>query len=35
MAFLEVKNLGKTFGKSVILRSIDFSMEKGETVAIL
>ena len=35
MAFLEVKNLGKTFGKSVILRSIDFSMEKGETVAII
>ena len=36
MAFLEVKDLWKTFDKStVVLKGINFSMEKGETVAII
>ncbi len=35
MAFLEVKNLKKSFGKTEILKSIDFSLEKGEVLSIL
>ncbi len=35
MAFLEVKNLKKRFGDTSVLHGIDFSMEKGEVVAII
>ena len=36
MAFLEVKDLWKTFDKkTAVLKGINFSMEKGETVAII
>ncbi len=36
MSILQVKNLCKTFDKdTVVLRGIDFSMERGETVAII
>jgi len=35
MAFLEVKNLKKRFGNTDVLHGIDFSMEKGEVVAII
>ena len=35
MAFLEVKNLKKQFGSTKVLHGIDFSMEKGEVVAVI
>ena len=36
MAVLEVRNLKKSFDKdTVVLRGVDFSLEKGETVAII
>ena len=35
MAFLEIKNLKKSFGKTAVLHGIDFSMEKGEVVALI
>ncbi len=35
MAFLEVKNIYKKFGKTEILKGIDFSLEKGEVLAII
>ena len=35
MAFLEVKNIFKRFGKTEVLKGIDFSMEKGEVLAII
>lgn len=35
MAILEVKNLKKTFGKTNVLKGIDFSLEKGEVLAII
>ncbi len=35
MAYLEVKNLKKSFGNTPVLHGIDFSLEKGEVVAIL
>ena len=35
MAFLEVKNLKKRFGSTRVLHGIDFSMEKGEVVAVI
>lgn len=35
MAFLEVKNIHKKFGKTEILKGIDFSLEKGEVLAII
>lgn len=36
MSILQVNNICKTFDKNtVVLRGIDFSMEKGETVAII
>ena len=35
MAVLEVKNIHKSFGKSKILKGIDFSLEKGEVLAII
>jgi polar amino acid transport system ATP-binding protein len=35
MAFLEIKNLKKQFGATRVLHGIDFSMEKGEVVAVI
>jgi polar amino acid transport system ATP-binding protein len=35
MAILEVKNLKKCFGSSVVLNGISFSLEKGESLAII
>ena len=35
MAFLEIKNLKKQFGNTKVLHGIDFSMEKGEVVAVI
>ncbi len=35
MAFLEVKNLKKRFGNTAVLHGINFSMEKGEVVAVI
>ena len=35
MAILEVKNLKKSFGKTSVLKGIDFSLEKGEVLAII
>lgn len=35
MAILEVRNLHKSFGDLEVLKGIDFSMEKGEVLAII
>ena len=36
MSVLEVRNLKKSFDKdTVVLKGVDFSLEKGETVAII
>ena len=35
MAVLEVKNLKKSFGKTEVLKGINFSLEKGEVLAII
>ena len=35
MAILEVSNLWKSFGDTEVLKGIDFSMEKGEIIAII
>lgn len=35
MAILEVKNLKKSFGKTSVLKGIDFSLERGEVLAII
>lgn len=35
MAILEIKNLGKKFGKTEVLKDVSFSMEKGEVVSII
>ncbi len=35
MAILEVKGLTKSFGKTEVLKGVDFSMEKGEVVSII
>ena len=35
MAYLEVKDLKKSFGNTAVLHGIDFTLEKGEVVAIL
>ena len=35
MSVLEVKGLKKSFGKTEVLRGIDFSLEKGEVLAII
>lgn len=35
MAFLEVKNIQKSFGKTEVLKNIGLSLEKGEVLAII
>ncbi|MFA7636182.1 MAG: amino acid ABC transporter ATP-binding protein [Monoglobales bacterium] len=35
MPILEVKNLTKSFGKTEVLKGIDFSIEKGEVLSII
>ncbi len=35
MSILEVRNIVKNFGKTQVLKGIDFSMKKGEVVAII
>ena len=35
MALLEVKNLEKNFGETKVLRDISFTLEKGQTLAII
>ena len=35
MNMLEVKNLRKSFGSTPVLKGIDFSMEKGEVIAVI
>lgn len=35
MGFLDVHNIHKSFGKTEVLRGIDFSMEKGEVLVII
>ncbi len=35
MSLLEVSNISKSFGENNVLRDISFSVEKGETVAII
>ena len=35
MPVLEVKNLTKSFGKTEVLKGIDFSLEKGEVISII
>ena len=35
MAILEVKNLHKKFGKTEVLKGIDFSLEKGEVLSVI
>ena len=35
MALLEVKNIGKSFGKTEVLRDISFELERGEVLAII
>ena len=35
MAFLEAKNICKSFGKTEVLKGIDFSMEKGEVLVMI
>jgi len=35
MAFLEVKGIEKSFGTVKVLKKIDFSLEKGEVIAII
>ena len=35
MAMLDVKNISKSFGSTKVLRDISFSLERGETIAII
>ena len=35
MALLDVKNLSKSFGSANVLRDVSFSLEKGQTLAII
>ena len=35
MAFFEVSNIKKSFGKTEVLKGIDFSLEKGSVLSII
>lgn len=35
MSILQIQNLKKSFGKTKVLKGIDFSMEKGEVISII
>ena len=35
MAYLDVKNITKSFGKERILNDVSFSLEEGETLCII
>ena len=35
MALLEVRNIKKSFGKTKVLKGIDFELEKGEVLSII
>ena len=35
MAFLEVKNIKKSFGRTLVLKNISFTLDKGEVLAII
>ena len=35
MSVLEVRNIKKRFGKTEVLKGIDFSLEKGEVLSII
>ena len=35
MAYYEVKNISKSFGKNQVLKDISFSLEKGEVISII
>ena len=35
MAFFEVKNITKRFGKTDVLKGIDFTLEKGTVLSII
>ena len=35
MAFLEVNNIKKSFGKNEILKGISFDLQKGEVLSII
>ncbi len=35
MAFLEVKNITKSFGETKVLKGVSFEMEKGEVVSVI
>ncbi len=35
MAFFEAKNISKKFGKTVVIKNVGFSMEKGEVLSII
>ena len=35
MSVLEVKNLKKSFGDVEVLKGVDFSLQKGEVLAII
>ena len=35
MAFFEVKNMKKSFGKTVVLKGVDLSLEKGQVMSII
>ena len=35
MKILEVKNLYKSFGKTEVLKGVDFSMEEGEVLSVI
>ena len=35
MKILEIKNLCKSFGKTSVLKDVNFSMEEGEVVSVI